>query len=104
MYGPIAAKTTKNKLVLKNITISICNAFFKGFVHLSISCTNSIQEKCSGTVQEMSRSCLGMVQKHVLDEFILKKCRAVMEISWTLPGELLWTFPEQFPNAFPGRN
>ena len=75
-----------------------------GSVHLSISCTNSIQEKCSGTVQEMSRSCLGMVQKHVLDEFILKKCRAVMEISWTLPGELLWTFPEQFPNAFPGRN
>ena len=75
-----------------------------GSVHLSISCTNSIQEKCSGTVQEMSRSCLGMVQKHVLDEFILKKCRAVMEISWTVPGELPWTFPEQFPNAFPGRN
>ena len=48
-----------------------------GSVHLSISCTNSIQEKCLGTVQEMSKELLG----NVLDEFILKKCRALMEIS-----------------------
>merc|ERR1712015_492351 len=96
--------TKQPKLYTPGYLCILWSLKYYGSIHLSISCTNSIQERCSGTVQEMSRSCLGMVQKHVLDEFILKKCRAVMEISLTLPGELLWTFPEQFPNAFPGRN
>ena len=79
---------------------------FNGSIHLTISCTNSVQEKCPRNVQETSQNSpenllyIGSVHLNIsCTNTVQEKCPGtVQEKSQNRPENLLYSAPTTFPN------
>ena len=76
-----------------------------GSVRLGISCTNSVQEKGSGTIQELFWEELMKCSCIVTGTFFLDY--VIRKVSANSFGRFLRSYPlvsGEFPDTFPGRN